>query len=139
MSGYLLDSNVVSEAIRPRPEPLVFSFLEGEPDLWLSAVVLHELEFGIQRLDPGQRRTRMRSALQEYLARYAHRLLPVGDVEAVIAAALRVEARRAGRVLHVADALIAGTARAYDLAVATRNVRDFEGLDVEVFDPWAAS
>ena len=83
MNGYLLDSNVVSEAIKPRPEPRVLSFLEREPEVWLSAVVLHELEFGIRRLDPGRRRTRMRTALDAYLARYGHRLLAVADVEAV--------------------------------------------------------
>lgn len=139
MNGYLLDSNVVSEAIKPRPEPRVLSFLEREPEVWLSAVVLHELEFGIRRLDPGRRRTRMRTALDEYLARYGHRVLPVADVEAVIAAAMRVEAQRAGRVLHVADALIAGTARAYDLTVVTRNVTDFDVTDVEVLNPWVGS
>ena len=49
---------------------------------------------------------------------------------------MRVQAQRAGRVLHLADALIAGTAMAHDLAVATRNVGDFEGLDVPVINPW---
>lgn len=136
MSGYLLDSNVVSEAIRPRPEPRVLSFLDGDPELWLSAVVLHELEFGIQRLERGRRQTRLRDELRAYFARYAHRFLPVGDAEAVIAAVLRVEAQRAGRVLHLADALIAGTARAYGLTVVTRNVADFEPLDVDVLNPW---
>ena len=102
-------------------------------------MVLHELEFGIRRLDPGRRRTRMRTALDEYLARYGHRVLPVADVEAVIAAAMRVEAQRAGRVLHVADALIAGTARAHDLTVVTRNVTDFDVTDVEVLNPWVGS
>lgn len=136
MNGYLLDSNVVSEAIKPRPEPRVLSFLEREPEVWLSAVVLHELEFGIRRLDPGRRRTRMRTALDAYLARYGHRLLAVADVEAVIAAAMRAEAQRAGRVLHVADALIAGTARAYGLTVVTRNVTDFEVIDIDVLNPW---
>ena len=136
MNGFLLDSNVVSEAIKPRPEPRVLSFVRSASEVWLSAIVLHELEFGIRRLEPGRRRTHMRTALDAYLARYAHRVLPVEDVEAVIAAAMRVEAQRAGRVLHVADALIAGTARAYGLTVVTRNVRDFEALDVDVLNPW---
>ena len=136
MTGYLLDSNVVSEAIKPRPDPLVLSFLKTEADMWLSAVVLHELEFGILRLDPGRRRDHLRSRLESYLIQYAHRLLPVGDVEAVAAASLRAEAQRGGRVLHVADALIAGTARAYGLTVVTRNVGDFEAIDVDVVNPW---
>lgn len=138
MRGFLLDSNVVSEAIRPAPETRVLSFLGEEAELWLSVVVLHELEFGIERLDQGKRKERMRDGLAEVLARYADRVLPVGDEEAVLAASLRFRARRSGRVLHLADALIAGTAKAHDLAVATRNVRDFEGLDVDLLNPWNA-
>ena len=136
MTGYLLDSNVVSEAIKPKPAPSVLAFLETEADVWLSAVVLHELEFGILRLDSGGRRDQLGSSLESYLVQYAHRLLPVGDVEAVAAASLRAEAQRGGRVLHVADALIAGTARAYGLTVVTRNVGDFEAIDVDVVNPW---
>lgn len=136
MSGLVVDANVFSEMSRPRPDPSVVSFFNDNPDLWLSVIVVHELEFGIQQLDEGRRRDRYRDTLSAYLARYGDRLLPVGRPEAVLAAGMRVRAARAGRVLHVADALIAGTAKANDLAVATRNVRDFEGLDVEVVNPW---
>ena len=121
---------------RPDPQPSVVSFFDRHTDLWLSAIVLHEVEFGIQRLEPGDRRERYRGTLSTYVARYEARILPVGQREAVIAAGMRAEAARSGRTLHVADALIAGTARANDLAIATRNVRDFERLDVDVVNPW---
>ena len=62
--------------------------------------------------------------------------MPVGRPEAQQAAMLRAQARRSGRVLHLADALIAGTAKAHDLAVVTRNAVDFEGLEVKVVNPW---
>lgn len=137
MSRFVLDTNVVSELNRPRPHAAVVAFLANGADLWLSVVVLHELEFGVQQLEPGRRRELYRQTLTDFVARYADRILPVGRTEAVQAASLRAHARRMGRVLHLGDALIAGTARAHDLAVATRNVRDFEELGVEVVDPWA--
>ncbi|MXZ46720.1 MAG: type II toxin-antitoxin system VapC family toxin [Chloroflexi bacterium] len=136
MSGFVVDANVLSEMSRPNPNPSVVSFFNDSPELWLSVIVIHELEFGVQRLDAGRRRDRYRDNLSAYLARYGNRVLPVGRPEAVFAAGMRAQAARTGRVVHVADALIAGTARANDLAVATRNVRDFEGFDVEIVNPW---
>ena len=136
MRGILLDANVVSEAVRPVPDARVLSFLRAVTGAWLSVVVLHELEFGLQRLDAGRRRERMQRALAEVVTRYGDRVLSVDREGALLAAVMRVQAQRAGRVLHLADALIAGTAMAHDLAVATRNVGDFEGLDVPVINPW---
>ena len=136
MSGLLLDANVISEIGRPRPDFRVLAFLSANDELWLSAIALHEVEFGIQRLDAGRRQERYRRALSDVVGQHAQRILGVGHLEATHAASLRAEAARSGRTLHIADALIAGTARANDLAIATRNVRDFEGLDVEVVNPW---
>ena len=136
MRGILLDANVVSEAVRPVPDARVLSFLRAVTGAWLSVVVLHELEYGLQRLDAGRRRERLQRALAEVVARYGDRVLSVDREGALLAAVMRVQAQRAGRVLHLADALIAGTAMAHDLAVATRNVGDFEGLDVPVINPW---
>ena len=136
MRGILLDANVVSEAVRPVPDARVLSFLRAVTGAWLSVVVLHELEFGLQRLDAGRRRERLQRALAEVVTRYGDRVLSVDREGALLAAVMRVQAQRAGRVLHLADALIAGTAMAHDLAVATRNVGDFEGLDVPVINPW---
>lgn len=136
MTGFLLDTNVVSELNRPRLDAAVLAFLINGADLWLSAVVLHELEFGVQQLQPGRRRELYRQTLSDFVAQYIDRILPVGRTEAVQAASLRAHARRMGRVLHLGDALIAGTAQAHNFAVATRNVRDFAGLGVAVVDPW---
>ena len=138
MTDYLLDANVVSEVVKPRPEPRVLSFLATETDLWLSAVVLHEVQFGIQKLDPGRRRDQMRSGIEAYLPRYVHRFLRVDSVEATVAATMRAEALRRGRTLSVTDALIAATARVHGLTVATRNVKDFQGVDVDLLNPWDA-
>ena len=84
----------------------------------------------------GRRRDAISSALAAFVAKYEDRILPVGRPEAAEAAVFRVRARHSGRVLDLGDALIAGTAGANDLSVATRNVRDFEGLGLAVVNPW---
>ena len=136
MTGFLLDTNVVSELTRNRPEPRVVAFLSEQPDLWLSALVLHELEYGLELLPPGARRDGLGEALAAFVAEYEDRVLPLDRMAAAWAARLRARAQRSGRVVDLGDALIAGTARAHDLSIATRNVRDFERMEVEVTDPW---
>ena len=136
MSGFLLDTNVVSEAARLRPNARVMAFLADQIDLWLSPVVLHELEFGVQRLPEGRRRGHLRVSLAAFIGEFEDRILPLGRNEAEAAANLRAQAQRAGRVLTLGDALIAGTAQANQLRVATRNVTDFEVLDVQVANHW---
>ncbi len=136
MRGFLLDTNVVSELVKADPEQRVIKFLIDKPDLWLSTIVLHEMDFGLNLLPPGHRRDNLSAALSGFVSKYDNRILPLDRPEAQQAAMLRGQARRFGRVLHLADALIAGTAKAHDLSVATRNIRDFEGLDVETINPW---
>ena len=136
MSGYLLDTNVISELTKASPAVGVLDFLSEHDDLWLSSVVLHELEFGLELLPHGHRRDGLRRTLEEFTSEFGDRILPLGRREAEWAARLRAQARLAGHVAHARDALIAGTAKAHDLTVATRNVRDFDGLDVAVTSPW---
>ena len=136
MSGYLLDTNVVSETTRSRPNPSVVDFLDRTSELWLASLVIHELEFGLRLMPQGQRRERLRLDVSRFLEIFADRILPVSETGAVWAARLRANAVMSGRPPDLIDMLIAGTAKAHDLAVATRNVRDFEGLGVEVVNPW---
>ena len=137
MRGCLVDTDVVSEPMRDAPDPRVVAFLSRHDELWLSAIVLHELAFGLALLPPGRPREAIEAALKAFVALYEDRILPLGRTEASHAAAMRARAGRSGRVLDLGDALIAGTAAAHDLAVATRNVRDFQGLGLDVVDPWA--
>ena len=136
MSGYLIDTNVVSELTKASPDPGVIAFLSEREDLWLSSIMLHELEFGLQCLPQGRRRDDLRQVLSDFITEFEDRILSLERVEAEWAARLRAAAHRSGRVLHLGDALIGGTAKVHGLSVATRNVRDFDGLDVNVANPW---
>ena len=139
MTGFLLDTNVVSELTKKSPDPGVIAFLSEQDNLWLSPIVLHELEFGLQLLPQGSSRDRLRQTQSELIAEYADQVLPVKRKEAEWAARLRAQAHLSGRVLHLGDALIAGTAKSHNLSIATRNIGDFDGLDVDVLNPWETS
>ncbi len=136
MSGVLLDTNVISELTKEVPAPPVVAFLAARDDLWLAALVLHELEFGLRLLPRGSRRDALRRVLSEFIRRYEDRVMPVDERAAVWAARFRAEARGRGRPLDLGDALIAGTAKARDLSIATRNTADFDGLEVVLTNPW---
>ena len=136
MSGHLLDTNAVSEMSKPTPNQLVIDFMDDNDDLWLSSIVVEELELGVQLLPQGRRRESLRQWLSEVLADFQGRIMPVGMIEAEWAARFQARVRRNGGDLELADALIAGTAMANDMTLVTRNVRDFAGLGVEIINPW---
>ena len=136
MTGFLLDTNVISELTRDDPDSRVARFLNDEGDLWLSSVVVYEMEYGLATLPQGRRAARLRALQANILAAFAGRLLSLDQSGARWAAEFRAQARRAGRTVDVGDALIAGTAKAHDLAIATRNIRDFEGMDIHIVNPW---
>ena len=136
MTGFLLDTNVVSERTKEDPAPTVIDFLNDHDDLWLSAIVVEELELGVQTLPQGRRRERLREWLNRLLNQYEGRISPIGRQEAERAAVFQAQARRSGRELELGDALIAGTASVNGMVIVTRNVRDFTGLGVDVINPW---
>ena len=136
MSGYLLDTNVVSETMRSAPNSRVAAFLVKNDGLWLSSMVIHELEYGVRCLPQGNRRAMLRRDLQRLVSEYEDRILPLDKAGTRWAAQFRAQERRSGRTLDLGDALVAGTARAHDLALATRNIADFEHLDVDLVNPW---
>ncbi len=136
MKGFLLDTNVISELVNPAPDKNVVEFLSTMDSAWLSIISLHELSYGLGLLPKGKRHTELEDKLQQLLSEYSDWIIPVNQLEANQAALFRVQAKNQGRVIHFADALIAGTAKVHDLSVVTRNVDDFLGVDVEVVNPW---
>ena len=137
MTGFLLDTNVLSEMLKPAPDSRVSEFLRARHHrLWLSVVVLYELEYGVRLLPAGRRRVQLATQVEGLIANHEDRILPVSRETAHRAARLRARARRAGRPAQTADALIAGTAETASLAVATRNTAHFAPFGVESIDPW---
>lgn len=138
--NFLLDTNVVSEWTKPRPDVGIVTWLaEADEDrVFVSVVTLAELRHGIERMPVGARRDRLDLWLTEQLpARFEARVLPI---DAGIADGWgRVMARRqaAGRPVGTMDAFIAATVEAHDLTLVTRNVSDFDGLGIRLINPWS--
>ena len=139
MTGYLLDTNVISELTRNIPDPRVVDFLAERDDVWVSSVLIHEVEYGVRLLPQGIRRNRLSTMQAAILSGYAHHVLPLDRAGAEWAAEFRANARRSGHTVDMGDALIAGIARANALTVATRNVADFRPFNVDIINPWETS
>ena len=139
----LLDTNVLSELMRPMPDPNVVRWLDAwsEWDVWISAVTVAEIRLGISILPAGKRKKLLLDlAEQMFREDFPNRCLPF-DCEAAFAYALIVaERNRQGRPISVEDAQIAAIASSADLALATRNTKDFTRISgLNLVDPWADS
>lgn len=134
--SYLLDTNVISELVRPQPDAGVVRWFDGVPEvaLHLSVLSLGEIRKGVERLAPGDRRERLRLWLEQDLpAWFEDRLLPVSADVADRWGRLLAEA---GRPLPAVDSLLAATALSHGLRLVTRNTGDFRVPGLEVIDPW---
>ena len=136
---FLLDTNVVSEMARPRPDPGVLAFLGETAKFSISVMVLHELEFGCEALTDAERRAQVSRFVGDVRQRFGSTALPIDLDIASKAARLRAFAKRNGRVLALADALIATTALVHGRTLVTRNVKDFAGLDVALLNPFQSA
>lgn len=134
----VLDTNVVSEAMRPQPDAGVLSWLNDQATetLYLSSVTLAELLFGLGALPAGARKDRLAQALDALLALFPGRILAFDQDAARRYAEMAVTARAAGRPLPTTDGYIAATAASRNFAVATRNTAHFADTGVELIDPW---
>jgi predicted nucleic acid-binding protein len=136
MKAYLLDTNVISEIMTTEPNQRVIDFLAQIKESYLSVIRLHELHYGLQLLPEGQRRNTIANKLQSLLTHYNDYIIPVNQAIALQAPVLRADAKQEGRIVHLADALIASTAKVNNWIVATRNTNDFIDSGVEIIDPW---
>ena len=140
MTGYLIDTNVISETVKPRPEARVIAwFTERTPsELFLAAITFGELVRGGRKLESSHRQRGYERWIRDDLARqFEGRILPFDMVAAAIWGAIMAEGDRAGRPRPAVDAQIAAIARRHDLTLVSRNLRDFEGTGATVLDPWA--
>jgi toxin FitB len=136
MDDLLLDTNVVSELVKPRPDAMVVRFLRGAAELWLCSITFHELAYGAERSPEPIRRTKLLAWIAQVKADFATRTVAVDLAIAESSGRLRALAALQGRPVSVVDALIAAAAQARGLKLATRNTRDFEPFAIAVVNPW---
>lgn len=137
----ILDTNVVSELLRPSPEPRVEAWLAAQDgaQVYLTAVSEAELRYGVAILADGRRRSALSEAIEGMLRDdFRARILPFDSSAAEAYAALAADRRASGRPISQFDGQIAAIARAHGAAVATRNTGDFDGCGIELIDPWTA-
>jgi predicted nucleic acid-binding protein len=136
--NFLLDTNAVSEWVKPRPNPGLIGWSESadEDRIFLSVVSLAELRYGVERMAPGRRRSRLEQWLQHELPlRFEGRILPVDANVAEAWGRTVSRSEAAGRPIGAMDALLAATAETHQLTLVTRNVSHFPLLKT-VLNPW---
>lgn len=136
----LLDTNVLSELMRPAPDAAVERWLTAQPDtsMFISAITEAELRYGAALLPSGKRRSTLTAEIEGMLDEdFGGRILPFDRLAAQAFAAIAADRRGAGRPISQADAQIAAIARSRGASLATRNVPDFDGCGIEVINPWS--
>ena len=141
MSGFLLDTNCISELVRSQPETRVLQWIEAADEslLFLSVLTLGEIRKGVAGVAQGKRRTRLQTWLELDLpSRFSGRILPIDAIIADRWGALAAEAKGKGIALSAIDGLLAATALHHNLTIVSRNVSDFAITHALTLNPWQA-
>jgi len=136
---FLLDTNVISEMVKPRPNAGLLGWLADadEDRTFLSVITLLELRYGVERMNAGHKRTRLEDWLDHDLpARFEGRILAIEAKIADVCGRLVARSEAVGRPVETRDGLIAATAEVLGLTLVTRNVSDFEPIVEEIVNPW---
>lgn len=139
MTGWLLDTNILSELRRPRPEAKVVAFVRGQPLdlLYVSTVTFAEIRFGIEILGDASRRAELRDWLTHTVRPlFAQRVLALSEDVLLRWRLLVEEGRKSGHTYSQPDLMIAATALHHGLTVVSRDTGEYRGARVPVFDPW---
>jgi predicted nucleic acid-binding protein len=134
----VVDTNVVSELIRPQPAPSVIGWVRqhGTFALHTTAITVAEIRYGIERLTDGRRKDQLSEAAVEVFSAFAEQVLPFDARAALEYAAVVCDRDRVGLPIDGFDAQIAAICRAHRAALATRNTKDFRDVGVDIIDPW---
>lgn len=136
---YLIDTNVLSEWVKPKPDENVRAWVATAnlDDVFLSVVTLAEIKFGLLRMPQGQRRIALETWFSEHIpAQFEGRIFPVDATVAEVWADISAARRSMGRTVGIMDGFLAATAVVHNLALVTRNTRDFEGSVPNLVNPW---
>jgi toxin FitB len=135
VTSYLLDTNILSETARRKPDPKVLAWVGRLPSMLLPAVAVYEIASGIQRLPPSDKRAFLEEWFAELLGSGCD-VVPFDRDAALACAALETEARHERRTVETRDLFILAIAKSRALGIATRNVNHFRGFGVPVYDPF---
>ena len=137
----VLDTNVVSELMRPEPAPQVATWVRNRDrhELLTTAITLAEIRYGIARLPDGRRKQALLGAANDIFRTFTNQVLPVDLAAAEHYAAIASSRERSGNPISGFDALIAAVCRSRGAALATRNLTDFDGTGIEIIDPWGST
>ena len=132
----ILDTNIVSELMKPAPDVAVRSWLAdlGETPLTTTAITVAEIQYGLSRLPEGRRKADLQARFEAFAG--ALGVLPLDEPAARETGRLRAMREAAGLSSHPSDMMIAGIAAVAGAALATRNIKDFGALPIELLDPW---
>lgn len=132
-----LDTNVVSETLKKAPSENVLAWLvRYDAELALPTVTIAEIAFGIEKIRPDQRADRLAQGLAEWRRRFAGRIFGLTEAAALAYGEIMGQAVRDGRAMSAPDGMIAAIVRVNGGRLATRNLRDFSGVDIGLVDPW---
>jgi predicted nucleic acid-binding protein len=136
----LLDTNVISALMRRDADDVVLTWLDSQPpeSIWTTSITVFEIRFGLEILASGRRRRALEDAFNAVIEQdFEGRIVGFDEDTAQAAARFAAERRRLGRTIETRNVQIAGIAAARRAALATRNVRHFDGLGLELIDPWS--
>lgn len=134
----IVDTNVASELMKPAPAPAVQDWVRarGGRELYTTSITLAEIRYGIERLPDGRRKELLRSTADDVFIAFEDQILPFDAAAATEYASIVTHRDRAGLPIDGFDAQIASICRFRGAALATRNVRDFQGTGIDLIDPW---
>jgi predicted nucleic acid-binding protein len=137
----LLDTNVLSELLRPAPNPAIENWLAEQPSerVYISAITEAELRYGAAILPAGKRRAGLSDMIDELIRNFDYRILPFDSQAAIAYAEISAARRLSGRPISQSDAQIAAIARSCAAGLATRNVKDFVACGIDIINPWVVS
>jgi len=135
----ILDTNILSAVMQDQGDPIIVSWLDRQAweSIWTTSITVFEIRLGLSSLTKGKRRVKLEEAFQQMLEKILEgRILPFDEEAALAAGELAAGRRRRGVTVDMRDTQIAGIAIAKRSSIATRNIKDFNGLSVSIINPW---
>ena len=135
----VLDTNVISELMKRSPDPTVVKWLDEQPteSIWTTSITLFEVRWGLDLIAPGRRRRELEVAFEQLIEEDLQGRVQVFDAPAANAAgSIAAKSQRSGRGIEVRDLQISGIVAARRAKLATRNFRHFDGVGIDLVNPW---